>query len=212
MFKKNTAVTGFQIGHFIGVADGVAVTTGTPSCKRLLDGTAGSLTNAAAYDGTAGVWKIDLAAADLNADMVGLSFTLAACLPISYTIKTTAKLVSELADFDSATDTVSANMTAISGDTTAADRLEAILDATPTGTVVNDADPVPTTLLFETNLTETTNDHYNGAFVVFYTGALLGQSRKISDYDGTTKVVSVAMAFTEAPTAGDLFMILGRSE
>lgn len=98
MFKKNTAVTGFQIGHFIGIADGIAVTTGTPACKLLLDGTPGTLTNAASYDATAGVWKIDLAAGDMNGDMVGLSFTLAACLPISYTIRTGTKLVSDLND------------------------------------------------------------------------------------------------------------------
>jgi len=108
--------------------------------------------------------------------------------------------------------TLTANMTQISGDSTAADRLEAILDATPGGTVVDDNDPDPTTTAFETNLTEATNDHYNGAFVVFTSGALLGQSRKISDYDGTSKVLTVAAAFTEAPTAGDTFLILGRSE
>ena len=104
------------------------------------------------------------------------------------------------------------NVSGISGDTTAADRLEAILDASPTGAVVDDNDPDPTTLLFETNLAEATTDHYNGAFVVFYSGALLGQSRKISAYDGTTKVLTVLAAFTEAPAAGDTFMILGRSE
>lgn len=98
MFKKNTAVSGFQIGHFIQTADGAAKTTGTPACKRLLDGTPGTLTNAAAYDATAGVWKIDLAAADVNGDMVGLSFTLADCLPIGYTLRTSTKLVSDLND------------------------------------------------------------------------------------------------------------------
>jgi predicted amidohydrolase len=61
-------------------------------------------------------------------------------------------------------------------------------------------------------LAEASNDHYNGAFVVFYSGALAGQSRKISDYDGTTKVLTVAVAFTEAPAAGDDFLIIGRSE
>lgn len=98
MFKKNTAVTGFPIGHFIQTADGAAKTTGTPTCKRLLDGTAGTLANAASYDATAGVWKIDLAAGDMNGDMVGLVFTLADCIPISYAIRTTTKLVSDLND------------------------------------------------------------------------------------------------------------------
>jgi len=112
----------------------------------------------------------------------------------------------------SVTAEVTANVAKISGDATAADRLEAMLDAMPSGAVVDDNDPDPTTLLFETNLSEATNDHYNGAFVVITSGALLGQSRLISDYDGTTKVVTVATAFTEAPAAADTFIILGRSE
>lgn len=98
MFKKNTAVTGFPIGHFIQVADGAAKTTGTPTCTRLLDGTAAALTNAASYDGTAGVWKINLTAGDMNGDMVGLVFTLTDCIPISYAIRTSTKLVSDLND------------------------------------------------------------------------------------------------------------------
>jgi hypothetical protein len=78
--------------------------------------------------------------------------------------------------------------------------------------VVDDNDPDPSTTAFETDLAEATNDHYNGAFCVFYSGALAGQSRKISDYDGTSKVLTVATAFTEAPAAGDDFLIIGRSE
>lgn len=127
----------------------------------------------------------------------------------------TSTQVVNLANVNAEVDTAlgaGVNMVQISGDTTAADRLEALLDATPTGAVVDENDPDPTTLLFETNLTEASNDHYNGAFVVFFSGALLGQSRKISDYDGTNKIITVATAFTEAPGAGDTFMILGRSE
>jgi len=112
----------------------------------------------------------------------------------------------------SVTAEVSADVVKISGDGTAADRLEAVLDAMPTGLVVDDNDPDPLATAFETNLTETTNDHYNGAFLVFSSGVLLGQSRKISDYDGTSKVITVAVAFTEAPAGGDAFLIVGRSE
>lgn len=82
----------------------------------------------------------------------------------------------------------------------------------PTGSVVDDNDPDPSTTAFETDLSEASDDHYNGAFLVFYSGALSGQARKISDYDGTTKVITVATAFTEAPVANDDFMIVGRSE
>ena len=80
-----------------------------------------------------------------------------------------------------------------------------------TGTVVDDNDPDPTATAFETNLAEASNDHYNGAFLVFTSGALLGQSRKIAGYVGATKVITTS-AFTEAPAGGDTFAILGRSE
>ena len=88
MFKKNTAVTGFVIGKFILTADGAEATTGTPVCKRTIDGTGGTLTNSASFDATSGLWKINLAAGDMDGDLIGLAFTLADCQPITYTIKT----------------------------------------------------------------------------------------------------------------------------
>ena len=80
-----------------------------------------------------------------------------------------------------------------------------------TGTVVDDNDPDPTATAFETDLAEASNDHYNGAFLVFTSGALLDQSRKVAGYVGATKVITTS-AFTEAPAGGDTFAILGRSE
>lgn len=99
MFKKATAITGFGIGHFINATTGAAVTTGTPTCKRTLDGTGGACANAASYNTDGAVWEIDLDAADMNGDVVVLSFTLTDCLPISYTIRTSTKLVSDLNDY-----------------------------------------------------------------------------------------------------------------
>jgi len=88
MFKKNTAAVGFGIGHFINASTGAAVTTGTPTCKRTIDGTGGACANAASYNSDGAVWEIDLDAADMNGDVIILSFTLTDCLPISYTIHT----------------------------------------------------------------------------------------------------------------------------
>jgi len=103
-FKKNTAVTGFGIGHFINASTGAAVTTGTPTCKRTIDGTGGACANAAAYNANGAVWEIDLADTDMNGDVIILSFTLTDCLPIAYTICTVTKLVSELNDAAALTD------------------------------------------------------------------------------------------------------------
>lgn len=57
-----------------------------------------------------------------------------------------------------------------------------------------------------TDLTEVTNDHYNGRTITFTSGALAGQSSSISDYDGASKNLTV-VALTEAPAQGDEFVI-----
>lgn len=101
------------------------------------------------------------------------------------------------------------DITSISGDVSASDKLEATLNATPSGEI---SDSSPSTTVFDTTLTSIVDDYYNGAFIVFYTGNLIGQSRLISDYDGTGKTITVSTAFTAAPADEDKFLILGRSE
>lgn len=96
-----------------------------------------------------------------------------------------------------------ADVTAISGDTTAADKLEAALDGTVTATV-NDA--AATTTSFVTTLTSAVDDFYNGRIITFNTGALAGQQREITDYVGATKTVTVA-ALTSAPANGVAFTV-----
>lgn len=63
-----------------------------------------------------------------------------------------------------------------------------------------------TASVFSTNLTEATNDHYNDRILTFTSGALAGQSTQILDYNGSTKVLTVA-AMTEAPANGNEFII-----
>jgi hypothetical protein len=58
-----------------------------------------------------------------------------------------------------------------------------------------------------TNLTEDTNDHYNGRVVIWTSGALSTQASAITDYDGAGKMLTFT-AVTEAPTAGDGFVIV----
>jgi hypothetical protein len=64
----------------------------------------------------------------------------------------------------------------------------------------------PTNTIIPTNLTETTNDHYNGRTLTFTSGALDGESTAITDYDGASKDL-VVTALTEAPAQGDKFVI-----
>jgi hypothetical protein len=74
-------------------------------------------------------------------------------------------------------------------------------DRFPVTAVVSDAGNTATT--FKTDLTESTNDHWKDAYFTFFSGALKGQVKKISAYNGTTKFITLSAAFTAAPGAGD---------
>lgn len=97
---------------------------------------------------------------------------------------------------------VDANTTHISGSSAAADNLEAGAEALVESTCAAGS----TTTSIVTNLTEATDDHYNGRVITFITGALVGQSTNITDYNGTTKTMTVT-ALTEAPADTDGFVI-----
>lgn len=97
MFKKNTAVTGFMFG-LVSKTDGSEVTTGATTGHYSLDGgPQGILTNTPAHLGK-GQWAVNLTAAEMNGDIVGLAFGNAAAISTYFTIKTDTKIVSELND------------------------------------------------------------------------------------------------------------------
>lgn len=68
-----------------------------------------------------------------------------------------------------------------------------------------------TTTLIQTDLSEVTDNHYNGLVMHFITGALAGQKTRITSaagsYNGTTKACTVEQ-LTEAPAAGDLAILV----
>jgi hypothetical protein len=68
-------------------------------------------------------------------------------------------------------------------------------------------DLAATATSFVTTLTSTTDDFYNDQTIVFTGGALEGQSRIITGYDGTTKRITVEEAFSFAPSDTDDFDI-----
>jgi hypothetical protein len=93
---------------------------------------------------------------------------------------------------------------AISGDTVAADALEALMDGIIVAQV-NDAGAT-TTVFIADGFTEATNDHFNGRLITFISGALSGQQTAITDYVGATQTFTVT-ALTEAPANNDFFVI-----
>lgn len=99
---------------------------------------------------------------------------------------------------------IKADVLAISGDTTAADRLEGLMDGTIIGQV-NDASAT-TTVFIADGFTEATDDHFIGRLITFISGALSGQQTAITDYTGATQTFTVD-ALTEAP-ADDVFFCI----
>ncbi len=93
---------------------------------------------------------------------------------------------------------------ALGGDVTAMTNLKRGANALVTGSV-NDGSA--STTAFVTDLTEATNDHYNGRVITFTSGNLAGQTGTISDYNGTTKQITLENALTEAPADEDEFVI-----
>lgn len=104
--------------------------------------------------------------------------------------------------FLTGTDHLKADVQQINASATAADNLSQGALGLVTGTVQTSS----TTTVITTNLTETTNDHYNGRTITFTSGALAGQSSTVSDYSGSSKNLTVT-ALTEAPTNGDTFVL-----
>lgn len=107
-------------------------------------------------------------------------------------------------DADTFGEHVLADVIEISGSATAADNLEnsalcIVSGLAQTGTLEVDE--------MTTDLTEATDDHYNGRIIVFRGGVLDGQATDITDYDGASKLLTFT-ALTEAPLNNQAFTIV----
>jgi hypothetical protein len=73
---------------------------------------------------------------------------------------------------------------------------------------VNDVGPAITD--FNTDLTEASNDHYNGMLMMFLNGVCAGQAHLVDDYVGATKncLFAAADQWTDIPADGDNFVLL----
>ena len=77
------------------------------------------------------------------------------------------------------------------------------------GTIVTGAAAAGTlsTTQMSTDLSEATDDHYNGRIIIWTSGVLQNQATDITDYENTDGVLTYT-AVTEAPSAADTFIIL----
>jgi hypothetical protein len=76
----------------------------------------------------------------------------------------------------------------------------------PSGTVQTNGGNTSSTFL--TDLTSSTNDFWKDCLLLFMTGSLAGQVKKISAYNGSTKFVTLASAYTGTPSNGDRFILV----
>lgn len=209
--KQSTSVK-VPIGPFMDATDGVTPETGiglgTADQAEILkaDPTAVvdiSSNTWAAITGADGWYNLTLSTTDTNTlgPMLVIVQDASICRPVNAEF-----MVVPAVPYDSlvaGSDTLEVDAVAVSGDTTAADNLEAAAETIVASTCTTGS----STTSILTNLTEATDDHYNGRTISFRTGNLAGQSATITDYNGTTKGITVA-AMTEAPSNGDAFAIV----
>lgn len=104
----------------------------------------------------------------------------------------------------SATGEADADAVKISTSSDAADRLEASAETIVIGAAA--AGTLSTTEM-TTDLTEATDDHYNGRIIIWTSGVLKDQATDITDYTGSGGKLTFT-AVTEAPSASDTFVIV----
>lgn len=153
----------------------------------------------------ANVMTAAAAAADLTTELQSGLATAADLATVAGYVDTEVAAIKTQTDkltFDGANHIV-ADARKISTSSTAADNLEAGALAV----VVSTCAASSTTTTVNTNLTEATDDHYNGRVIIFTSGALAYQASDITDYNGTTKALTVT-ALTEAPANSDAFVIV----
>lgn len=138
---------------------------------------------------------------------------------VDYDAPTAAELVTEIDSVQSDIFSVAARLPAAltAGGHMKSDMLalngsltSALLLALSAGTLVTGASIAGTlsTTQMTTNLTEVTDDHYKSRLIAWLSpSALFGQYSVITSYDGTTKRLTY-VAITEAPAAGDTFIII----
>lgn len=99
---------------------------------------------------------------------------------------------------------MSSDIQAIRSSTEAATNLEKSASTIVTGAAI--AGTLSTTTM-TTNLTEATDDHFNGRIIIWTSGKLYQQATDITAYDGATKKLTFSTV-TEAPLATDEFVIV----
>lgn len=204
--KQSTSVV-VQIGPFVDATDGVTAETAlTPSSTNVRLYKAGGTTAVDIYDATwthIGLGEYRVTLTSTHTDTAGpltIVAQISGARPVMHEFNVLAATAYDAMVSGSA---LPANMTQIAGNATAAE----LMYYPALGIQVVTIGSGSTTTRIATNLTESANDHWNGRTLMFVNGTLAKQAAAISDYNGTTKDLTVS-ALTVAPTAGDLAVII----
>jgi len=106
---------------------------------------------------------------------------------------------------------VKANVTQIEGadpTDTIRDAVRLVAFALTTGTVTTDGGNSATS--FETDLSQTADNYWTDAFLLLTSGVMAGQVKRVTAYNGTTKIITVSGGFTGTPADGVTFTIINR--
>lgn len=204
--KQSTSVV-VQIGPFVDATDGVTAETGlSPSSTNVRLYKAGGTSAVDIYDATwthigLGMYRVTLTASHTDtAGPLVIVAQISGARPVVHEFNVLAATAYDALVSGSA---LPANMTYLAGNATAA-TLATFPALTIQNIVVGSGS---TTTRIATNLTESVSDHWNGRTLVFINGALAKQAAEITDYNGTTKELTVT-ALTAAPAPGDLAVIV----
>lgn len=207
LYLKQSTTTTIRMGPFVDKTDGVTPETAlSPSVKVSKNGGVFAARNSATaitHD-TDGYYSVELNGTDTNTlgrlQVVATDSANHLAVYHEFTI-----LVANV--FDSLignTDLLLVDVSQLDGSSTGAQGLEAAAEGSVPGTCA--AGSTNTTI--NTNLTEATDNHYNGRVIVFRAGALAGQGLLITAYNGTTKALTVQNVTNDAPANTDAFVIV----
>ena len=204
--KQSTSVI-VQLGPFVDATDGVTAETAlSPSSTNVRLYKAQGTAAVDIYDATwthigLGMYRVTLTTS--HTDTAGPLMVVAQITGARPVFHEFMVLSATTYDAMFSGSALPANLTQVAGSATAAQ----LMLYPALGIAIVTVGSSSTTTRVATNLTVSVSDHYNGRTLLFVTGALAQQAASITDYNGTTKELTVS-ALTSAPSSGDVAVII----
>lgn len=204
--KQSTGVI-VQLGPFVDATDGVTAETAlSPSSTNVRLYKAEGTTAVDIYDATwthIGLGEYRVTLTSTHTDTAGPLTIVAQISGARPVVHEFNVLASTSYDALMSGAAIPSNMTKLAGNATAAELMYYPALGIKPVTVGSGS----STTRIATNLTESVSDHWNGGTLIFVSGTLAGQRTSITDYNGSTKELTVS-ALTAAPSAGDIAVIV----